>query len=888
MDLVRLAHPWVLVFLLPAWGLIVWSVFRSAVRRPGAVGRAALACLAAALLLHALARPSVRIAAPPSILIVQDISPSMALAGASADALAPWASALADSPVGLVQFDTRAALKVRPTTGSAAATAEAFRSPPNTDADTDIAAALREAALALPRGRGLLVLWTDARETRGDAARAAARLAAGGVTVHAILPLLDSPSDARVVAVQAPAAIEAAATVRIRVRLAATRPMDAVVRLRRLPTGPVPEAVWERRTRLEPDLGADLLFEDAPPAEGLTTYQAEVAALRQAQGGPEPFDHAHGPEPVEGQGRGAAEADVVAPNNRASCTVRVGPARAVLYVHSGLQSGPLFALVSQAASGAPVRTVAAHAVPLPPALDTSVVVLDNVSAWALGQEASERLAQVVTRAGVGLLAVGGDAAFSAGGYAESPIEDILPVSSRTGRRPPLELVLVVDASGSMNEAVGDVRKLVLAKQAVLALGPALGEGDHVGVVAFAGEPRVVSPLVPTADWETLRHDLLALEAGGGTRITPAVERAAEMLSPPAGPADATVRHLVLLSDGRSEDFDCPRLAALCRARAASVSVVATGADADLERLGRLAEQTGGRLYRSADLARLAETFLADLAWARGEGLREEVRPAGWLRPEPIWQGPGNSLPPVPAYNETRPKEGADVHWIAGPLPRERRFFQAPLLATWRRGLGKAAAMPWPAGRAGDAWTTDGQLARYLGEVLTWLQSPGEPADWSAGLVERDGRWRIRVEESPSAVAAAPRRFTAAVFESGASTVQDVRLDAVGPGLYEADIGPRSAQAASLAVHAEDAPGVQACLALPGLPPREYERFGVDLKRLETIVRAGGGQVHERLASLADGVAKAEAQGEEPVGIYLVWAAGAVVLALVAGRLAGRL
>ncbi|HUX01376.1 MAG TPA: vWA domain-containing protein, partial [Phycisphaerae bacterium] len=362
---------------------------------------------------------------------------------------------------------------------------------------------------------------------------------------------------------------------------------------------------------------------------------------------------------------------------------------------------------------------------------------------------------------------------------------------------------------------------------------------------------------------------------------PAVERAAEMLSPPAGPADATVRHLVLLSDGRSEDFDCPRLAVLCKERAASVSVVATGADADLERLGRLAEQTGGRLYRSADLARLAETFLADLAWARGEGLTEEPRQIVWRDAEPVWRRAGPPLPAVGAWNATRAKEGATVHW-------ETREGAVPLLATWRRGLGKVAAMPWPAGHAGDAWTTDSQLARYLGEVLTWLRSPGEPADWSAGLVERDGRWRIRVEESPSAVAAAPRRFTAAVFESGASTVQDVRLDAVGPGLYEADIGPRSAQAASLAVHAEDAPGVQACLALPGLPPREYERFGVDLKRLETIVRAGGGQVHERLASLADGVAKAEAQGEEPVGIYLVWAAGAVVLALVAGRLAGRL
>ena len=41
------------------------------------------------------------------------------------------------------------------------------------------------------------------------------------------------------------------------------------------------------------------------------TYQAEFVALRPAQGDPEPFDHAHGPEPVEGHGRGVAAGQTV-------------------------------------------------------------------------------------------------------------------------------------------------------------------------------------------------------------------------------------------------------------------------------------------------------------------------------------------------------------------------------------------------------------------------------------------------------------------------------------------------------------------------------------------------------------------------------------------------
>jgi len=859
MDSLRLAHPWVVAALVPAWAMILWSVRRPAARRPGAAGRAVLACLASALLLVALAGPSVRVEGPAAVCLVQDVSPSMALAGADAAArtvLPPCASALGDLPVGLVQFDTAPALTVAPSRGAPALRlAETYtRSHARPiAAGTDIAAALREAALALPGGRGVLVLWTDARETHGDAVRAASRLAAGGIAIHALLPPLQPPSDAHVVGVQTPAAVEAARAVPIRVRLIASRPMGAAVRLRRLPSGRAPEAVYERRVRIEPPAGAEFLFKDTPPAEGLYVYEAEVAA----------------------------EADAVPSNNRASSTVRVGPARAVLYVFSTPQPGPLLALVSQAEPGAPVRAVAAHAIPPAPPADTSVVVLDNVSAWALGREASEHLVQAVTRGGVGLLAVGGDAAFSAGGYAESPLEDILPLSSRTGRRPPLELVLVVDASGSMNESSGDVRKLTLAKEAVLALRPALNAADRIGIIAFAGEPRVVSPLVPAADWDSLRDRLLALEAGGGTRITPAVRRAAEMLRPTAGPSDTTVRHVLLLSDGRSEDFDVPRLAALCAEGSASVSAVATGPDADLDRLGRLAEQTGGRLYRSADLARLAETFLADLAWARGEGLAEEPRDAAWRQAEPVWPKAGPPLPPVAEWNLTRPKDGATVHW-------ETREGAVPLLATWRRGLGKVAAMPWPVGRAGGAWTADDLLARSVGRVLAWLRGPGDPADWSARLVEHDGRWRVRVEESPSAIEPVPRRFTASILGVEAREAPDVPLETVGPGFYAADLGPQGAQAASVAVRAGDEPGVRAWLAMPGLAPREYEHFGADLERLDAIAEAGGGQVHRTTNSLAEAVSGVLARHEKPMGVYLVWAAGAVVLVLVAGRLAGRL
>ncbi|MGB2830262.1 MAG: hypothetical protein WBD75_07940, partial [Phycisphaerae bacterium] len=90
MDLLRLAHPWVVAVILPVWAILAWPALRSSPRRPGALGRAVLACLSAGLLLAALAGPSLRVstAGASAVCIVQDVSPSMALAGGDAAARA--------------------------------------------------------------------------------------------------------------------------------------------------------------------------------------------------------------------------------------------------------------------------------------------------------------------------------------------------------------------------------------------------------------------------------------------------------------------------------------------------------------------------------------------------------------------------------------------------------------------------------------------------------------------------------------------------------------------------------------------------------------------------------------------------------------------------------
>ncbi len=327
MDLLRLAHPWVVAVILPVWAILAWPALRSSPRRPGALGRAVLACLSAGLLLAALAGPSLRVSTggASAVCIVQDVSPSMARARGptpTAEELARCVAAFPAVPVGLVRFDAAAEIRLRPGSAPALALASPAGFPPDRPtapgaAATDVAAGLQAASLALPDAGGIVVLYTDARETRGDAVRAATRLAARGIQVHAVLPTLAAPSDVRLAALDAPPRADLGAPVAMRLRLVSTRPADVTVHLERMSLGDAPAADWQRRVRVEPGGGAELLFEDTPPAEGDWTYTAQIAA----------------------------DSDAVPENNRASCVVRVGEPRTVLYVYSGAAPGPIFDLL---------------------------------------------------------------------------------------------------------------------------------------------------------------------------------------------------------------------------------------------------------------------------------------------------------------------------------------------------------------------------------------------------------------------------------------------------------------------------------------------------------------------------------------------------------------
>ena len=164
------------------------------------------------------------------------------------------------------------------------------------------------------------------------------------------------------------------------------------------------------------------------------------------------------------------------------------------------------------------------------------------------------------------------------------------------RLPPLSVVLAIDASGSMADAMGATR------EAAARFVDGLGEGDAVRVLRFARE--VETPTSMTTTKGEARAAIEALSARGDTALHDALARSVELLS--ARPGRTAV---VVLSDGLDDDgtggplSEATVAGVLAAAEGAGVPIFAVGLGTEMDEavLREVAERTGG-LYLPAPTA----------------------------------------------------------------------------------------------------------------------------------------------------------------------------------------------------------------------------------------------------------------------------------------------
>ena len=195
--------------------------------------------------------------------------------------------------------------------------------------------------------------------------------------------------------------------------------------------------------------------------------------------------------------------------------------------------------------------------------------------------------------GGGLLWIGGDHnVYVENKGPEDPLERALPAKLAPPRSPEgTSVVLIIDKSSSM-----EGRKMDLARLAAIGVVENLRPIDTVGVLIFDNSFSWTVPPRKATDRETIKRLISGITPDGGTQIAPAVTEAYKKIQP----TNAAFKHIVLLTDGISEEGDSMNLAKEAEQNKVTISTVGLGQDVNRAYLdGKLLPHRCGMASRTS-------------------------------------------------------------------------------------------------------------------------------------------------------------------------------------------------------------------------------------------------------------------------------------------------
>ncbi len=419
-----------------------------------------------------------------------------------------------------------------------------------------------------------------------------------------------------------------------------------------------------------------------------------------------------------------------------------------------------------------------------------VLILNNVPAYDVPSDFLASVDFFVRRQGGGLLMAGGNRSFGAGGYFESSIDPLLPVSMELKaehRKLAVAMAIVMDRSGSMSATVaGGRKKMDLANEGAARAVELLGDFDFVTVHAVDSSPHREVPLTAVGP---NRGSIISRvrrigSTGGGIFVYEGLKAGWEDLKK----AEVGQRHLILFSDAADseEPGDYKRLLGEMVKDGATVSVIGLGTEKDVDAalLKDIAKLGNGRMFFTDDATSVPNIFAQEtVAVARSLFIKEPVGLAATGRWLEISRDSLDWLSQVDGYNLSYARPQTSVAALTTD------DYQAPLVSYVQRGLGRSAAVSFPLGGEYSGATRQWpHLADFVQTLTRWLM--GEILPPGLGLRTNLAGTELTVDLLHDdswfrQLAVPPKVFLADGAKSGEAAVREVTWERIEPGHFRA-------------------------------------------------------------------------------------------------------
>jgi uncharacterized membrane protein len=372
------------------------------------------------------------------------------------------------------------------------------------------------------------------------------------------------------------------------------------------------------------------------------------------------------------------------------------------------------------------------------------VLLADVPREDFTEAQIDMLVRNTQQMGSGLLMLGGPNSFGAGGWANTSLEEAMPVDFqiRSAKVVPRgALAMLMHAS---EIARGNHWQKVIGGEAL----KALGARDYCGVVHWDGVEKWLwrpgmREVGGNRDAMLARIDRML--PGDMPTFDPAMVLARQAF---AKLKTTAVKHMIIISDGDPSPPSRAVIQALVDL-SVTVTTVAVGAHgpANSAVLQRLAQNTGGKYYTVNNPRALPRIFQREarrvarpLIWEDSAGVQPRIR-----FPHEMLRGIDAPLPTMRGFVLTTVKENPLVE-VALVSPKPAAPENNTVLAGWTYGLGKAVAFTSDAGaRWTSAWTAWPEYDKLFSQMVRWTMRPvGQSGKFSVSTDIEDGRVKVVV------------------------------------------------------------------------------------------------------------------------------------------------